>query len=67
MLKKAGFAWSFDGIEHAKRITCPGKGRYPDACFDHFWTRGLNKPLAFVVPQAGGSDHLPVVIDVVIK
>jgi hypothetical protein len=66
MLRKAGFHWSFDGIDHKDRITCPGKGRYPDACFDYFFTRGIGKPLS-VVAKAGGSDHLPVVMEVEIR
>lgn len=65
MLRKAGFHWTFDGIPHASRISCPGKGRYPDACFDHVFTRGLGKPMAAVV-KAEGSDHFPVVVDLVI-
>ena len=66
LLRKAGFSWSYEGIDHEHRITCPGKGKYPDACFDHFWTLGLNAPLSKVV-TAKGSDHLPVVIDIVIE
>lgn len=62
-LRKAGFNWSFEGIAHADRITCPAKGRYPPACFDYFWTRGLSKPLSSVKP-AKGSDHLPVVLEI---
>ena len=65
MLRKAGFHWAFDGIPHRLRITCPGNGRYPDACFDQIFTRGLGKPSASVV-QAAGSDHFPVVVDVVV-
>ena len=62
-LRKAGFSWSFEGIEHPNRITCPAKGRYPAACFDHFWTKGLGKPLSSV-KTSQGSDHLPVVLDI---
>jgi endonuclease/exonuclease/phosphatase family metal-dependent hydrolase len=65
LLRKAGFQWTFDGIPHASRITCPGKGRYPDACFDHVFTKGLGKPTASVV-KAEGSDHFPVIVDVVL-
>jgi endonuclease/exonuclease/phosphatase family metal-dependent hydrolase len=64
-LRKAGFHWTFEGIPHSSRITCPGKGRYPDACFDHIFVRGLGKPTAAVV-KAEGSDHFPVVVDVVL-
>ena len=62
LLRDAGFWWTFEGIPHAARITCPGNGRYPDACFDHFLTKGAGKPAARVV-QAAGSDHFPVVLD----
>lgn len=65
MLKKSGFDWGFDGISHGDRITCPSKGRYPPACFDHFFTKGLTRPQASVL-KAEGSDHLPVVIDIVL-
>jgi endonuclease/exonuclease/phosphatase family metal-dependent hydrolase len=63
MLRKAGFRWSFDWVDHKNRITCPGKGRYPDACFDQLFTKGLGNSIAIVVP-AIGSDHLPVLIAV---
>lgn len=66
LLRKQGFAWSFDGVAFKDRITCPSKGRYPDACFDYFWTKGLGRPLSTVV-QAQGSDHLPVVIEIAIR
>jgi endonuclease/exonuclease/phosphatase family metal-dependent hydrolase len=65
MLRAQKFSWAFDGVRHENRITCPGKGRYPDASFDHFFTRGLNRPLARVVP-ATASDHRPVVMDIAI-
>ncbi|WP_265594421.1 endonuclease/exonuclease/phosphatase family protein [Haloferula sp. BvORR071] len=62
-LRKAGFSWSFEGIEHRDRITCPGKGSYPAACFDYFWTKGLGRPLSS--PKAAkASDHLPVVLEI---
>jgi endonuclease/exonuclease/phosphatase family metal-dependent hydrolase len=62
-LRKAGLQWSFEGIEHQNRITCPKKGSYPAACFDYFWSKGLGKPLSSVHP-AEGSDHLPVVLEI---
>jgi endonuclease/exonuclease/phosphatase family metal-dependent hydrolase len=65
MLHKEGFHWSFDGVAHQDRITCPGKGRYPDACFDQIFTKGLGKPISSV-EQAKGSDHLPVIMEVAI-
>jgi endonuclease/exonuclease/phosphatase family metal-dependent hydrolase len=63
LLRKAGFKWSFEGIDHQNRITCPAKGRYPAACFDYFWTKDLGNLLSSVKP-AKGSDHLPVVIEI---
>lgn len=65
LLRKEGFWWTFSEINHADRITCPGKGRYPDASFDHLWTLGLRKPVASV-KNARGSDHFPVMIDIAI-
>jgi len=62
-LKKAGFNWSFQGVNHEFRITCPAKGRYPAASFDHIWTKGLGNPMASPQPS-NASDHLPVVIDI---
>lgn len=59
---KAGFHWSFEGIEHQNRLTSPANGRYPAACFDYFWTKGLGMPLSSV-KLAEGSDHLPVVLE----
>lgn len=63
LLRKAGFSWSFDGIDHRDRVTCPAKGKYPPACFDYFWTRDLDAPLSSV-KSAEGSDHLPVVMEI---
>jgi endonuclease/exonuclease/phosphatase family metal-dependent hydrolase len=64
-LRKAGFKWSFEGIDHDFRITCPAKGRYPAASFDHIWTKGLGEPVASP-QQSNVSDHLPVVIDIIL-
>lgn len=63
LLRAQQFDWAFAGVRHQDRITCPGKGRYPDACFDQFFTRGLNRPVARVIPSTA-SDHYPVVIDI---
>ena len=62
-IEKAGFFWAFAGVPLEHRITVPGKGKYPDACFDHIYVRGLGKPVALVVKNLPGSDHLPVVVD----
>lgn len=62
LLKKDGFHWSFEGIPHKDRITCPAKGQYPPACFDYFFTKGAGNPRSLPA-QATGSDHLPVILD----
>lgn len=62
-IEKAGFFWAFAGIPLEHRITVPGKGRYPDACFDHIYVRDLGKPAAAVLKDTPGSDHFPVVVD----
>jgi endonuclease/exonuclease/phosphatase family metal-dependent hydrolase len=66
LLKKAVFNWAFAGLDLKDRVTCPGHGRYPDACFDHFFTKGLGAPAA-TVAKVEGSDHLPVTVDVMVK
>lgn len=62
-IEGAGFFWTFEGVPVALRITIPGGGRYPDACFDHIYVRRLGRPVATVLTDTPGSDHLPVVVD----
>ena len=64
MLSSKGFFWTFEGIPKGNRITCPGKGRYPPASFDHIFCRGLNRPVATPLSQFKGSDHFPVRVEV---
>jgi endonuclease/exonuclease/phosphatase family metal-dependent hydrolase len=66
-LGQAGFFWTFEGVPHEDRITIPGMGRYPDACFDHIFTRGLGRPVSQVLRDTPGSDHFPVVVDLVLE
>jgi endonuclease/exonuclease/phosphatase family metal-dependent hydrolase len=66
-LEDAGFVWGFEGIPPEHRVTILGKGKYPDACFDHVYTRGLGRPVASVRRDMPGSDHFPVVVDLVIE
>ena len=43
-----------------------GKGKWggdPDACFDHIFVKGLGMPVASPLVKIGGSDHLPVAVD----
>jgi len=66
-LEEKGLFWTFEGIPLEHRITIPGKGRYPDACFDHIFVRNLGRPVASVLKATPGSDHWPVVVDVAAK
>ena len=66
IIRQAGFFWTFEGIPHQHRITIPAYGSYPDACFDHLFTRNLGRPVAQVL-EVPGSDHRPVVVDVVVE
>jgi endonuclease/exonuclease/phosphatase family metal-dependent hydrolase len=65
-VEQAGFFWTFEGIPLEHRITIPGGGRYPDACFDHIFTRNLGRPVAMVLKDTPGSDHFPVIVDLAI-
>jgi len=65
-IQQAGFFWTFEGIDHSARVTVPAVGSYPDACFDHIFTRRLGRPVA-QVKEASGSDHYPVVVDIVVE
>lgn len=64
LLRDDGFFWSFQGVPHSRRVTCPAKGKYPPASFDHIFLKGLGKPVAAPVSNIFGSDHLPVSVDV---
>lgn len=64
-IEDAGFFWTFEGIPLEHRITVPRKGSYPDACFDHIYVRDLGRPAAKVLTNTTGSDHFPVVVDLV--
>lgn len=65
-IEDAGFFWTFEGIPLDQRITIPGKGKYPDACFDHILTRNFGRPVASVKKDTPGSDHFPLVVDLVV-
>ena len=62
-LLAVGFHWPFVGVPLEDRITIPGGGRYPDACFDHFFLKNLGTPTARVERWVRGSDHWPVILD----
>ena len=59
----AGFLWAWQGIPEPLRVSMPGGGPYPPACFDHIFYRGIGVNLtnAAVEPTARNvSDHHPV-------
>ena len=60
----AGLWWTHTGVPFANRTTIPPEGSYKANCFDHILTSGLGRPVAFVKPTPGLSDHYPVVLDV---
>lgn len=66
-IEKAGLFWTFEGLPLEQRITVPRKGSYPDACFDHIFVRGLGRPVAQVLNDKPGSDHFPVVVDLIMS
>jgi endonuclease/exonuclease/phosphatase family metal-dependent hydrolase len=59
-LRASGFRWAWDGIPFSSRITVPGDLRYPAACFDQIFFRGVTLVKAWVVnTSAQSSDHRP--------
>jgi endonuclease/exonuclease/phosphatase family metal-dependent hydrolase len=66
IIEGAGFFWTFEGVPFEERVTIPGDGRYPDACFDHIYVRGLGRPIARVLKDTLGSDHFPVMTDITV-
>jgi len=57
-LRAAGFRWGWEGIPFTSRITVPADLRYPAACFDQIFFRGVTLTKAWVAnssPQS--SDH----------
>jgi endonuclease/exonuclease/phosphatase family metal-dependent hydrolase len=59
----AGFLNSFGKLPSAKRITHPGKGRYPDATFDYLFLKGLQPLGAPEITRSNLSDHWPVTVE----
>ena len=57
-----GFLWAWQGIPLPLRLTLPGEGPYPSACFDHIFYKGTAVRLlgASLEPTGRGvSDHRP--------
>lgn len=71
MFKKAGFAWAWEGMPFEDRVTLPSTPSrnpnsppFPDACFDHAFTKGLKVASASVAAlEQNPSDHRPVIVD----
>ena len=58
-----GFLWVWQGIPEPLRLSMPGGGPYPPACFDHIFYKGTGVRLvaAAIEPTARNvSDHHPV-------
>jgi endonuclease/exonuclease/phosphatase family metal-dependent hydrolase len=65
-LLREKFAWAWENIPLAERVTLPGKGGYPDASFDAFLLRGARVLSCRVVPVQEVSDHFPSVLTLAI-
>ncbi len=71
MFKKAGFDWAWEGIPFEDRVTLPSTPSrnpnfppFPDACFDHVFTKGVKVASASVAAfEHNPSDHRPVIVD----
>jgi endonuclease/exonuclease/phosphatase family metal-dependent hydrolase len=57
---RGAFSWCWEGKPFRERITIPGQGRYPDATFDGFFTKGCRVESVDVLDTGGVSDHRPV-------
>ena len=61
-LMERGFLWTWQNVPLASRTTLPPSAKFPPACFDHIFYRGLklrNAWVATTAPQS--SDHRAVV------
>lgn len=71
LFRKGGFKWAWEGIPFDDRVTLPTAPSrdpkfppFPDACFDHVFTKGVTVSSASVAsPENNPSDHRPVVVD----
>lgn len=64
-----GFHWTWEGVPFGERVTWPARGRFGDASFDHFVTRGLPETRAYVIETPPGelSDHRPVLLEITLE
>ena len=71
MFRKAGFTWAWEGVPFKSRVTIPSTPShnpnfppFPDACFDHVFTKGVKVSSASVPPvEDNPSDHRPVEVN----
>ncbi|HMJ05164.1 MAG TPA: endonuclease/exonuclease/phosphatase family protein [Chthoniobacterales bacterium] len=57
-LTASGFGWCWQNIPLADRITMPPDKRFPAACFDHLFHRGLQlRKAEAIATSAASSDH----------
>jgi len=64
VFRNAGFQWAWQNTPLKNRVTHAGKGRYPDACFDGFVTKGAKILSAGVLAATSASDHNPAVLKI---
>jgi len=60
ILTDAGLHWCWQAVPFRKRVTLPADGRWPDACFDGFFS--TRKPFGTRVESTEASDHRPVIL-----
>lgn len=59
----AGFLNPLAALPFAKRITHPGKGRYPDATFDYVVAKGFRSSGGIELLRTAVSDHFPLIVE----
>lgn len=61
LLTAAGFHHTWTDVPREKRLSWRGNNRFEPTTFDHFFTKGLGKPVAELVDVSeAASDHLPI-------
>lgn len=63
VLHEGGFQSGFERIPLVARVTCPGRGRYPDATFDYVWVKRALMDRPPLITAAKLSDHHPVTVE----
>jgi hypothetical protein len=67
LLHESGFRSGFEQVPLVARVTCPGRGRYPDATFDYIWSRDAVLDRPPLITAAALSDHHPVTCELRIE